>query len=257
MPSNVEVDSLPHRSKRVSLHLPYLGTCLVEGRMPRLDRTEKMVVGCSARNRAFSKKLLERLARFAMNEVGEAMFFVIDVPFATNDAAIRSPSAVTTVLEYEKNVRIGDERARAIARVIRAVGASNIRIVRWPEIVGLDSYFVVAKELEKAIHDDEDVRNAIMMAVRMWLSGRFDIPPGEEHRFFGFLLAEIPAFIIIYYKLGFNLDIYPGDNINFFCKLESGAWRSRLPVSTDLAKDHRLSFVSCPTSDREIGHRPT
>jgi tRNA-dependent cyclodipeptide synthase len=249
--SNLGLGSLPSRVGRRSLRLPYLGSCLVEGRAPNLDSTEKMVVGCSARNRAFSKKLLERLARFAMNEVQEAMFFVIDVPFAKNDAAIRSPNAIASVSDYEKNIRIGDERTRAIARVIAAVGAPNIKIVRWPEISRLPIYNKIQKELENAVHD-KSVRNSIMAAVRVWLSGRFDMNEGDESRFFGFLLAEIPAFIVIYYELGFNLDVYPGENIDFFLKLESGVWDSRLPIATSLAKGKKLSFVTCPISEEEV-----
>jgi hypothetical protein len=216
----------------------------IEGRSVA-DSTQTTMMGVSARNRLFSKKLIEKYIEFSENFEGYSHFVIFDVPYAFNDAA-DSNRALPTELEISKSILQGIERARSIEKCMLKSDKKLFLLHFFSDFEKVELVPKYREELVKGIKCDKNLYDTLAS------SSRSNIVSNNRtwnENFLNFQLQEIPTSIYLYYDLGWLIDLYPGGNTPFFKKLENGDFSESLPLATKVAKNKTLCFVNIEKSE--------
>lgn len=231
------------------MRLPPFETCVVEGRVPRLDGSDPLLVGFSVRNRAFRREFFDHVIQLCENSFKELEIVIVDLPYAYNDAARRGDSAPSSK-EIEIARKTGDERASMIAKAVaRQQPRKRVRTRRWDEVSAGQDVAELRGELDAAYHRRGLVYKKLVDYSHLWAQGAQASGPDN---YTAFLLEEFPVFVKLYYVDGLSTDIYPGRNFDFFMHLEDGKLAEELPLSTKLAGGRPLSFLNVGYSSADL-----
>jgi hypothetical protein len=224
----------------MTFSLPYFDRCFLEGSKPTLDKTQKLLIGFSVRNRSFNGDFFRRAEKLAENFFSGLLIVVVDTPYAYNEAAHRG-LAFPDENEISKALKIGDERFRMLETIFGMQRYTNLEIKRWEAYTKLPEVELLRLEICAASSNYSSVQLALTEYAQLWTG---EIAEEEADLFHGFLLEEFPVFIYLYYRLDYLCDLYPGPNFSFFRRLESGEWKSELPTASIMSERKRLSFLN-------------
>lgn len=220
--------------------VPYFGKSHVEGPLPRFNRTEKMFVGFSVRNRSFSKDFFQKAIKLMAGTASKGRIAIFDYPYSYNDAALRGENNPMRA-DIMKNKKIGDQKERMVEKVRTKLYADTIEIVRWELFCNNPVIKRIRDEFSESISVNNTLRKQLMEQALSWLekTGRVD-----EESFLNFQIQEIPVLIYLYYFEDWLIDIYPGENFEIFKQIEAGAWSSELPYISNISMNKKLCFIS-------------
>lgn len=224
-----------------SLLQPYFAKCFVEGRLPELNRSEPLLVGFSARNRAFSRAFFESAMAVSDLYFARLEILVVDLPYAYNDAARRGASQPSEE-DIAKSLRTGEERLRMVRKVASAHrGRSPINVRRWSDVVDCETVRDLRAELKRAFDRRGNVFEKLIYYSNLWAHGS---EGDARDNYTSFLIEEFPVFIKLYYEDRLLADLYPGPNFSFFSELEASAFADELSMATEVAAGKRLCFLN-------------
>jgi len=226
----------------VSILSPYFSQCVVEGRTPRFDRTEPLLIGFSVKNRAFDRGFFQSALSLAKDCFASLDVVIVDTPYAYNAAAKRG-NASPTEAELQMASKVGDERLRMVQRSFAGLVSSAfpLRYWRWWQLRDEPTIERLRQEMKYAYEANASFHSAIRQYSVLWSTGAEE---SEAENYSNFLLEEFPVFVALYYGNGLLTDLYPGPNFTFFRRLEEGEWKDELPESSLLASRRMLSFLN-------------
>ena len=219
--------------------IPYFGDCRCLGPPPKLDRSERVIIGFSVRNKNFDKGFFGNAFRLVRDYDSDGIVVILDYPYAFNDAA-ENGLAAPTETHIAKNRRIGDERQHMVEKVVRTEGATNVQLLRWESFADEPLIHHFRDEIENAVRTVPEFRNDIIQNAVVWLEKMGHV---NSEYFLNFQIQELPVLFYFYYVQMFLIDIYPGPNFSLFQQIEDGLWRDELPSISASVGQRKLSFL--------------
>lgn len=208
------------------------------GGCPALDGSGSLLIGFSVRNRSFDRAFFQIAGELARSTFANLIVAILDVPYAFNDAARRG-AVQPSERDLAKAVHIGDERQKMVERVLSKIDGLAYEIRRWPELENANVRSL-RDELATAVHSDSLIRDLLMSYAAHWAaSANEQLTPAMT----GFQVCELPVLFDLYYREGLLHDLYPGEIVDFFFRLERGDFASALPMASRLAHGHKLSCL--------------
>lgn len=219
--------------------IPFFGRCHCSGPFPKLDRSEKVIIGFSVRNRKFNKDFFHNAFRLVCEYAFDGIVVILDHPYAFNDAA-EDGFAAPTEAQFVKNRHIGNERQRMVEKIVQMEGVTNVRLLRWESFADEPCIRQFRDEIENAVRTVPEFRRNIIQNAVVWLQekGR-----ANSEYFLKFQIQELPVLFYFYYVQMYLIDIYPGPNFSLFQEVQDGLWRGVLPGIYTVVGQNKLSFL--------------
>ena len=218
--------------------IPILGNVIIDGPTTNFH-DQKILIGISAKNKLFSKKLLRKCFNFIKFFQCESLITIFDLPYAFNSSGNRN-ILKPSLSECKNVILLGNEKERMVIKILRNYPSDYFTLQRWSIL----SKTPIFRELKKEFYQAAKISsfyNYLEKQANIWDS---NITPSRLKYFIGFQLEELPMLIMIYYHLDYLIDIYPGKNFPLFKEIENGFWEKELPLSTNLSKNKYLTFIN-------------
>lgn len=226
-------------------HCVQVGAVALEcvGRRPAVDGSEPLFVGFSVRNRSFNRGFFESAGELALRAFSSLSVAILDIPYAFNDAAKRGDSTPSDA-EIEKAIRIGDEREQMVRRVLNGIDGLQFTVRRWRQLENA-SVRSLRDELSHAIATDRTIRDLLTSYSAQWATSANE---QLNNSMVGFQICELPVLLDLYYREGLLNDLYPGEVVDFFFRLERGDFSGSLPSASQFSRGRRLSCLRFASS---------
>ena len=197
----------------------------------------KLLLGISVKNRLFDKALITNFIELIKTNNSNALIVIFDFPYAYNDAAERE-SEIPTFSEFKRILDIGNQKERMIQKLLFTHSARSISLKRWSDFRNQKEFIIMRNEFIQA---SQNIKFRQLLINQIKLINCF-----KNQYFINFQIHEIPMLIYIYYILGYNIDIYPGENFEIFKLIENGNLVEILPFTSKIVMSKQpLLFINC------------
>jgi tRNA-dependent cyclodipeptide synthase len=181
-----------------------------------LVRKYNGMLGISIMNHAFSKQLVQDIARLGVDTCKEFVVVLVDYPYRWN-WPLRATDETGSV---EWCLRVGREKEAGYVRALRGLALSHsVEIWHWKKIARTPIYKRNLNLIELQFQQNSQFRNLIREQVRSNLGGR--IAEAEQKHglvittdkidiMAHYLMEEIAGLWYLQFDLGYSLDFYPG-----------------------------------------------
>lgn len=177
-------------------------------------KTYKGMLGISITNHVFSKTTVQAIVEFGLENCKEFAIVLVDLPERWN-WQLKSPG-----LKPNWFIELGDNRERAYTKVLQQPRfAARIKLLRWRDLVDAPEYKRNLEVVKHCSTTNEIFHKTLVAQVQANLSGRVNevkvreirtLAPKDIEILANYLIEEIAGLWYLHFDLGYQIDIYPG-----------------------------------------------
>lgn len=188
----------------------------------------------SMKNALFSKRFIDWSVQYANSLNLNLIVSVVDTPYK---ACIEKTSINADLLKYEKVKQDTYKKVNTIKSVNEFATFYN-----WEELEKKCPKWI-QDEFNQAFNLKNKVFDNVCQQTKLILGDLSNYELAYKTRF---ILSEFPVLIWLYYETNESkIDMYPGENADFFTFLENGFFKDELPsISKLITENNRLIYAN-------------
>ncbi len=190
------------------------------------------LIAVSLRNPRFSNRWLRAVIDDAL-EIGEKVrICLVDTPYFER-VTYGSQETSLQVQKLTSLYKETSQKEQQISNVLSSYPSQSVDVFRWRDVERVVPV-TLFDELHAAFVQRQRIYDFLCEQVRIGTKLE-TVPEIEEASIF--LLREVPVLAFLYYSLfPGTIDVYPGDQADFFWQLEAGLLEQEAPLMTRLAQ---------------------